>query len=298
MSPHPAYAASPPQGYPDPPAPQHFPQPMVAPPPRIVWPWAAFVLGAIALVGVWYGRPYWRINDGDRVRRDLADMRSLLARPTPDVNKTISLGNRVLEFASSFPQYVGETNYLLGCAHLRKAEEDGDPESEYRAARANFEQAELAGVPEADQPRLAFRLGKALHLAKAEPQKALEYLRKGDDAESGAERWQLIAECCLKQPTPDVKGAIEARVNQIPLIAAADGRARAQAYSELADLYLKSNQIADAKRALEEIKAADSPELFEKSRVALAHCHQADGSYALAATLWEQLRSKPRPPVD
>jgi ribosome biogenesis protein Tsr3 len=300
MSPHPAYAAAStqPQGYPDPPAPQHFPQPMFAPPPRIVWPWAAFVLGAIALVGVWYGRPYWRINDADRVRRDLADMRSLLARPTPDVNKAISLGARVLDFASSFPQYVGETNYLLGCAHLRKAEDDGDPENEYRAARTHFEQAELAGVPEADQPRLAFRLGKALHLAKAEAPKALECLRKGDDPEAGAERWQLIAECCLRQPQPDVKGAIEATVNQIPLIGAADGRARAQAYSRLADLYLKSNQIPDAKRALEEIKAADSPELFESSRVLLARCHEADGSYAMAASVWEQLRGKPRPPVD
>src|SRR5262249_7936905 len=112
MSPHPAHAAvSSPEGYPlEPPAPQHFPQPILPPQPRVVWPWAAFVIGAVALVGVWYGRPYWRVNDADRVRRDLAEMRSLLARPTPDVNKAIKLGNRVLELGSSFPQYVGEAN--------------------------------------------------------------------------------------------------------------------------------------------------------------------------------------------
>jgi tetratricopeptide (TPR) repeat protein len=301
MSPHPAHAAVPttPPGYPaDPPAPQHFPQPILPPQPRIVWPWTAFLLGVAALIGVWYGRPYWRPNDVDRVRRDLAEMRSLLGRPTPDLGKAISLGDRVLDLGPSFPQHVGEAHFLLGCAHLRKAEEDGDPEAEWRAARTHFEEAEKAGVAEADQPRLAFRLGKALHLAKAEPQKALEYLRKGDDQEVGAERWQLIAECCLRQPEPDVKGAIEATVNQVPMIGPSDGRARAQAYSRLADLYLRSNQVADAKHALEEIKVADSPELFESSRVLLARCHQADGSYALAAAAWEQVRGKARPPVD
>jgi tetratricopeptide (TPR) repeat protein len=301
MSPHPAHAAAAqaPETYPaDPPAPQHFPQPIVAPPPRIVWPWAAFVVGVIALVGVWYGRPYWRPNDVDRVRRDLAEMRSLLSRPNPDLGRAVSLGTRVVDLGPSYPQYVGEAHYLLGCAHLKKAEEDGDPEAEWKAARAHFEQAELAGVPEADQPRLAFRLGKTLHLAKAEPQKALEYLRKGDDADAAAERWQLIAECCLRLPEPDYKGAIEATVNQVPLVGLNDGRARAQAYTRLADLYLRANQVQEAKRALEEIKAADSPELYEASRVLLARCHQADGSFAQAAAAWEQVRGKSRPPVD
>src|SRR5262245_12665007 len=301
MSPHPAHAAGPmtPAGYPaDPPAPQHFPQPIVPPQPRLVWPWAAIVLGDFALVAVWLGRPYWRPNDSDRVRRDLAEMRSLLARPNPDLGKAISLGTRAVDLGTSFPQYVGEAHYLLGCAHLKKAEEDGDPEAEWRAARTHFEQAELAGVAEADQPRLAFRLGKSLHLAKGEAQRALEYLRKGDDQETASERWQLIAECCLRLPEPDVKGAIEATVNQVPLIGLNDGRARAQAYSRLADLYLRSNQVIDAKRALEEIKVADSPELYEASRVLLARCHQADGSFAQAAAAWEQVRSKSRPPVD
>src|SRR5262245_44781038 len=116
MPPHPAHAAGfpTPEGYPaEPPAPQHFPQPIAAPPPRIVWPWAAFVIGVIALVGVWYGRPYWRPNDADRVRRDLAEMRALLARPSPDLGKAIALGTHPVDLGYRLPQVVVEANFSI-----------------------------------------------------------------------------------------------------------------------------------------------------------------------------------------
>jgi len=284
--------------YSQPPAPQRYAQPLIPQAPRIVWPWPMFLLGAAALVAVWIGRPYWRPTNADRVKRELAEARSILNRPSPDLNRALDLSQKALEQGSVYPQYVGEASYLLGCIYLKQADDAPDPGVKWQEARHALEQAEAAGVPDPDKPRLSFLLGKVLHLAKVDPGRALEYLHKGDDPEAAGERWQLLAECCLTQNPPDVKGAIDATNNQIPLILQGDGRSRAQAYYRLADLHLRRNQVAEARKSLEEIRVPDSQEVYDSSRVLLARCYQAEGSYALASTAWEQVRSKAKPALD
>ncbi|MCX7702383.1 MAG: tetratricopeptide repeat protein [Gemmataceae bacterium] len=298
MSPQTANANTPEAMVPEIPAPQFYPQPLVPLNRRPVWPWPAFLLGVVALVGVWLGRPYWKPVNSDRVRQDLADARALLNHPTPDTTQAITLARRVLEVGPSYPHLIGEAHFLLGWSYLKKAEESPNPDADWREARSHLEQAESAGVSEADRPRLAYLMGSVLYQLRSNAPRALDYLMKADTVEEPATRWQMIAELCMRLPEPDVKGAIEATMQQIPHLALNDGRARAQAYYRLADLHLRLNQVGEAKRALEEIKAADSPELYYNSRVLLARCHQADGSYALAATLWEQIRSMSKPPID
>ncbi len=280
------------------PAPHFFPQPLVPPNRRPVWPWPVFLLGAVALVGVWLGRPYWKPLNTDRVRQDLAEARALLNHPNPDTSQAIALASRVLAVGASYPHLIGEAHLLMGWSYLKKAEESANPEADWREARAHLEHAERAGVNEVDRSRLAYFMGSVLYHSRSDPLRALEYLMKADQAEEPATRWQMIAELCMRLPEPDIKGAIEATTQQIPYLALNDGRARAQAYYRLADLHLRLNQVGEAKRALEEIKAADSPELYYTSRVLLARCHQADNSFALAATIWEQIRSMSKPPID
>src|SRR5260221_10268244 len=78
----------------DPPGPQRFPVP---PAQRVVWPWPTFLLGVVALVGIWFARPYLRPTDGDRIHRDLNEMRNLLNRTSPDLTRAMALGRKTIE---------------------------------------------------------------------------------------------------------------------------------------------------------------------------------------------------------
>ena len=293
----PVYAPIDPAAYAEPPGPQYYQHPLPRRP-RVVWPWPVFLLGAAALIVVWLGRPYWRPTDSDRIHRDLTEMRNLLNRSTPDVDRAMTLGRKVLDLGSQFPQYVGEVNFLMGCAYVHKASSDSDSDADWKEARKYFEQAEKAGVAEPDQPKLALRLAKAMFLTGAEPKLVLEKLQKADDPESPAERWGLQAEVFMKQPEPNLAEAIAATKAQIPLIGPNDTKIRAQAYYRLADLHLRQNELQPALQALQEIRASDSPEVFDSSRVLVARCEQANHRYAQAAQAWEQLRSKAKPPID
>lgn len=298
MSPNSAPANPTDQVAPEIPAPNYFPQAVVPSSRGPVWPWTAFLLGVAALVGVWYGRPYWKPASADRVRQDLVEARSTLSHPTSDPGPVIPLLRRLLDVGPNYPHLLGEMHFLLGWGYLKKADDSADPEADWKEAKTHFEQAENAGVPEADRPRLAFFLGRVLYQLRTDTQRALDLLMRADNPEDAALRWQMIAELSLRLPEPDIAGAIEATKQQLPHLALNDGRSRAQAYHRLAELYLRSNQVAEAKRALEEIKAADSPELYYNSRVLLARCHQADGNFELAATVWEQIRFISKPPID
>jgi hypothetical protein len=257
----------------------------------VVWPWPALFLGIAAVVAVWYARPYIRPKPGDRVQRDLNEMRKLADRPA-EFDRALSLGNRILENADRFPQFVGEANYLVGCVHLRKAADlapgvDGD---ELRAAVAAFEKAEVGGVPDADQPKLAHKFGKALHLANADPESALAHLLRGDDVDAPAERWQTIAEAHLRVKTPDLKAALEATNHQISLLVGVEPKVEAQARMRAAELNLRLNNPADARKALQKIDASAPSDLFMASRMLLARCFQGEGRWAEAASTWEMVR--------
>src|SRR4051794_11836172 len=60
--------------------PDAYAVPPARPRPRVVWPWPVFFLGVIALVAVGVGRHRWRPTNGDRLRRDLNEMRRLVDR--------------------------------------------------------------------------------------------------------------------------------------------------------------------------------------------------------------------------
>src|SRR6516162_6377234 len=140
--------------------------PASPPQPRVLWPWPVFLLGAAALCAVALGRNHIRPTTGDRLKRDLNEMRRLVDRTPSDLGRARMIGQRILENGNDWPQYVGETHYLLGCVHLRKADDPStlDADAELKDAVGHFAKAEIAGVSESDQPRLAHKLGKALFL--------------------------------------------------------------------------------------------------------------------------------------
>src|SRR5262245_46082162 len=87
-----------------------------------LWQAPVFVLGVVALVGVWLGRPWWGPGPGRLVGRDLAQARQLLARPDGDAEAALKLAQRALDAAEAFPERAGEAALLAGSAHIRLAE--------------------------------------------------------------------------------------------------------------------------------------------------------------------------------
>lgn len=265
------------------------------PRPRVLWPWPTFLLGAAALIAVAVGRPYWRPTPADRVQRDLADLRRIVERSPLDHGRARALGQRVLDNSHRYPQHVGEAHYLLGWLHLRKAEDSNAAEAteELKESLGHFEKAELAGVPEPDQARLAYRLGKTLHLLKAEPRVALDRLQRGDDPDNPAERWDLLAEAYLRVTPPALDQARDATQRALAIdTRTPDAKLTARSRMRLADVSLRLGQTDDAIKALERFdRETTPPDLYLQARILLARCQQAKGDFKSAVRAWEEIKN-------
>jgi tetratricopeptide (TPR) repeat protein len=280
--------------------PIHSHQPVLPPPrpqPRVLWPWPAFLLGIAAVVAVFYLRPIIRPTDADRLQRDLAELHRLLEQGPIDLDRSITLAKRVLENNERFPQYVGEAHYLLGSAYLARAEDSttSDPTEAWQEACREFEQAEQAGVPDNDRPRLNHKYGKVLFLTKAEPKLTLGYLEQGEDNDNPTERWRLMADVYLIQAEPNRRAAIEALRNALTLAPpTADPTQITKDRLRLSELYLLENELAEARKALERIDVNAPTEIYLKSRFLLARCYAAEGKYQQASATWDQVKNNPR----
>ena len=121
-----------------------------------LWQLPTFLLGVAALVGVWQGRTYWHLTPS--VTSEIKVARQAL--DADDLLKAVESAQRVLWASERYPQQAGEAHFLLGSARLRQADDSnyGEPAQRLGEARQHLELAEQQGVPEADKPRLKYRL--------------------------------------------------------------------------------------------------------------------------------------------
>src|SRR5688500_3392200 len=127
---------------------------------RRTWQVPAFLAGVLAVLAVWLARPLCPQHRASPLDRDFAAVRRALDQPRVDARQRVALAERLLQQAEPFPDHAGEAHFLLGSAYLRLAERSTDPGDAWVQARSHLGQAEALGVPEADRPRLAYRLGK------------------------------------------------------------------------------------------------------------------------------------------
>lgn len=279
------------------PANSPYAAPAVPARPRVLWPWPTFILGVAALVTVANFRHLIQPTDADRMQRDLTELRRVLERNPADLEKAYSLGRRVLDKSGQFPQFVGEAHYLIGCVDLRKAEDPGAPDAAdaWAAARKHFEQAQQAGVPDADKPKLSHRLGKVLHLTHADRERALAELMQGEDNDNPAEHWQYLAEAHMLVSKPNYRAALEATRNQLTLAPpTTDAKTLTEARLRQSEIQVRLNELAEARKSLERIDANAPTELYLKSRFILARCYAEEGNHKQAAATWEQVKNNPR----
>jgi tetratricopeptide (TPR) repeat protein len=277
--------------------------PALASKPRVLWPWPVFALGVAALVGVWLGRPYLRQNlpkvigsvNGDHSQKDLQTMRNILERKPGEMDKALTLGQKILDQSSEHPQLVGETNYLMGCIFLKKAEDAAPQDTvDWQNARKHFERAQKEGVPGGDQSRLAFFQAKALHHLKSDPEGILKLLQDADAGDEKATLCRIRAESLMRTPNPDWKAALEASKQELSLLpTTVDSRTRAQVRLRLAELNLRLKDPVEAQKQIEGIDS-DTPDAYFPSRTLRARIYQAEGNFAQAVNAWKLAASNPR----
>src|SRR5262249_40417211 len=143
---------------------------------------------------------------GDHAQRNLQQMRNILERKPGEMDTALALGQKVLDQAGDHPPMMAEAHYLMGCIHLKKAEEAAPQETvDWQDARKHFEQAQKFGVSSADQPRLAFFQAKVLHHFKADPEGILKLLQDADAGDEKAELHRIRAEAVARTAHPDWK---------------------------------------------------------------------------------------------
>src|SRR6516162_4498113 len=130
--------------------------------PVLRWRVPIFLLGVLALAGVWLLRPLWRSHQAhSSVDVEIASMRQAVEPATLNTSLAISVGEDLLERMEQFPERAAEIHFLLGSAYLRRATEVSQEQATFawQKARQHLDQAVGLKVPESDRPRLMSRLG-------------------------------------------------------------------------------------------------------------------------------------------
>jgi hypothetical protein len=268
-----------------------------APASRNLWQLPTFLLGAAALVAVWYGRPYWQQSPAQRYERDLAALREALDKSPVDAPKVQELLRKV-HGVEPPPHLEKAAPYVIGSALAVSAEVAATPDEadeQLRAARRLLEQADRDGVPEPDRARLKHRLAKVWARTGEPPLKVVDALTAtldcGDDP---AEANRLLADALLKLDPPDNKKARDCLKEYLARVGPGrgEGQARAlnQARLQLGDLLTKLGEPDEARKVLERIGPDAPPEVLVAARAQLARSHQAEEDWAPAIRCLEQAR--------
>ncbi|HTK75487.1 MAG TPA: hypothetical protein VL371_09535 [Gemmataceae bacterium] len=268
-------------------------------PPRTLWQIPTFLLGAGAVVAVVFGRNAFHGDDLGTASREVAAARAALEQPKPNAAAAIEAADKAVaalrHLAPVDPQLRAEAHFLLGSAHLRRADEAGDAAEERRLARTElFEAVERDKLPDADRPKLDYRRAKVAALLNDEPRKVIDLLKpvvESGTAEDAAEGWGLMAMTYLRYTPPDLQSALDATNKQVLALPPTDIRPAHPARMRLADLYTKLDRGAEARPILERIKSDAPAEVFFTARAKLAEIYEKSQEWAKAAQCWAQVEA-------
>ncbi len=255
---------------------------------RPLWAVPLLVVGFGVLAWVVVARPF--LNSPERQpARDLAAARTLLARADGDPVEAENLVRSALEHPEYLPGRVGEAKFLLGSAEARHAQQAASEASPalWLAALRDLTDAEKQGVPEDDQLKLTYQLGKVAFNSRGDPRHVVDLLqRSAAEADDRAEAYQLLTLAYLRLPEPDLQKALEAN-EQLRQVAVDDQLATARFLG--GELYLKLQRPEDARKVLERIAPPAPPALVSKARLLRARSLEEDERWAEAAALWQTL---------
>jgi tetratricopeptide (TPR) repeat protein len=279
------------------------------PRPRQLWQVPVFLLGLCTLVGVSLGRPFWTPPDGAPAERDLAEARKLFEQPDTTPFQLRGYVERALQESGRCPKRAGEAHFLLGSTFLRQTGKaigpgdyvvtpgrrpDPDPlpkevADAWQKARVHLEEAENLGVPDADQLRLTYRLGKVWYHFQEDPRRVADYLARSVEqaADDPAEGYAMLTQAYLRQPQSNLQAALEANKRQLDLPTSNDD-ALMPARLLRGDLLLRVGNAGAAEETLKFIKPSAAPALVVQARYLQARACQEQEQWEKAAQFWKQ----------
>ena len=264
--------------------------------PRQLWQVPVFLLGLGAVAVLLLARPLWH-TPAAVARHRLDRARRLLEQADADPDRIITEAQAYLDQAGPDADRAGEAHFLIGSTWVRVARSARkDAASAWRAAREALEEAQQRGVPPGDAALLRFRLGLCGFHTGADPGRIIPLLADTVEAsDDKVEGYRVLTLAYLSQSRPDLAGALKANeaLRQLPLLGEdVLGPARLQA----GELLLELRRPAEARRVLRTVSTAAAPDVLTRARTLLARTYQAEGGWAEAAALWQEILADGRQP--
>jgi tetratricopeptide (TPR) repeat protein len=265
-----------------------------------LWQVPLFLVGALALLGVWLTKPYWYDPEGQQAQRCLDHARELLQDPEAALNAVPDQLLVALKHLDRYPARKGEAHFLLGSVYLRLA--DALPSvrtQELRhEARKHLEWAEVLGVPAPDRPVLKYRVAKAWFQTGADPHKVILYLLESLEQipDSRVEGYAMLTETYLALPQPDLHAALKAneRLLQLP---EADETQLTPARLLRGEILMQLHERDAARKVLARIGSNAPPLLRSRARHLRARSFQEEEAWAEAAVVWNAILADPQEPA-
>jgi tetratricopeptide (TPR) repeat protein len=259
---------------------------------RNLWQVPTFLVGLLALLIACIGHPFWAGNTHRQQERRLAQARKQLDQARPDLDEVIALASRVASEAEPNSRLAGQANFVLGTAHMRRAEQAAPEFAEvsWKQARLHLEAAEKCGVSPKDMLHLTYRLAKTWHTLSANPQQVVDLLKRSmSDADDPFEGYGVLARAYLRLPQPDLAAALQATQKQLALANIEPGQLGPPRLL-CGELLRRLDQPEEARKVLSRIGPGSPPDVIFQARYLRARILQDDGNWTEAAQLWELVR--------
>jgi tetratricopeptide (TPR) repeat protein len=262
--------------------------------PRPMWQVPLFLVGLASIVGVWFAQPSLRLSPPERFARELASLKQMLERGSPDSGKIEKLISRLEASPVPKPQ-ESLLDWYLGSAYLALADakkSDSKNESYWSKARNLLEKLNPELLTTSDQNRRNYRLARIwARDGDIDPIKLIAMLQTsaqiGDDP---AEGYRLLALQYLRLNPPN---KIKARDGLQDYLARAlprtDPQILAETRLQLGSLCLELGGGDEAKKVLERIGPDGSPEIYTRSRLLLAKVAQQESGWQGSVAILEKL---------
>lgn len=261
---------------------------------RQLWQVPLFVTGVLVLVLVVLTRSLARDNPRRQLNEHLTVARQLLE--DGDAQAALGQARHAVAEAEAFPDRRGEAALLLGLAEARVAgfAEAGKAGEHWTQARKHLQEAAKLGVPEGDQGRLQYTLGKVgFHTGAPAAQVAACLAAAAESAPDRAEAYRLLTEAYLRLSPPDLEKALEAnkKLRDVPR-AREDVLAPARLVG--GELLLQLKKPKEARDVLAKVGKKAPPEVLLRAHLLRARSYQDEGKWSDAAALYQSIRSDKR----
>jgi outer membrane protein assembly factor BamD (BamD/ComL family)/TolA-binding protein len=268
---------------------------------RQLWQVPVFFVGLAAIVVACLTRGLVAPDPVRQLHNHLSEARRLLERDANDPDAALQHAQQAVDTLPTDPSRAAEAYFLLGSAHLRVADQAGEPTNKehWQEARRCLQEAEHRGLDGEDGNRLHYRLAKISYHLGDDPAQVIAQLKAAVDvADDRAEALTLLSRAYLRLNPPNLKEALKANKKLREEVPQIGEDVLGPAKLTGAKLLLQLNQREEARKTLEKISDRAAPPVLAEKNMLLAGLYQEEHNWTAAAELWRAVLDDKRVPSD